>query len=143
MKTRWLLLLACVSVLSAAKHVARDWKVGSVVETAFAQQDLGTLAQGSVMSFPGAGPYAPNIAMGNGAALRLQATWQGFVITGSEYVFMVATRITTKRKPDVAIHGQVRYAMDKGNFYLLDDSGHEFKMVVLKKRVADQPGEKF
>lgn len=35
------------------------------------------------------------------------------------------------------MHGPVKYSMEKGKFYLLDDDGKEFEMVVLEKAARE------
>jgi hypothetical protein len=45
--------------------------------------------------------------------------------------------LPTSRHPSVTVLGQIRFATEKGVFYLIDDNGKEFKMSVVKKEFID------
>jgi hypothetical protein len=40
--------------------------------------------------------------------------------------------------PNVTVHGPVRFAMEKGVFYLLDEDGREFRLSLVKKELLDR-----
>ena len=125
-------LLLFASLLSAAKKPpARDWKEATLKETAFATEEVGAGAQ--AMAFPGWGPYAPTTVMGG--ARRIVQRWQGFRLEDGSLTLMVACLVKPKRMPNVTVNTTVRYAMERGKFYLLDEDGHEFQMVVLQKAI--------
>ena len=53
------------------------------------------------------------------------------IAPGLVYQVMCAAR--GGHTPDVTLHGSVKYALVKGKFYLLDNSGKEWQMTVLEK----------
>ncbi len=67
------------------------------------------------------------------------ATLQGFVIKGDTMGWMVSVRIPPgsivrhPKRPNVTVNAPVKYCYEKGKFFLLDEDGKEFEMVVMRK----------
>ena len=120
-------------VPAIASRPLRDWKNATVLETALTRENLGTSVEG--MTIPGYGGYRPS--MGMASATMMYRIWQGFTVQDENYTFMVACPIFRRHKPNVTVHGPVKYSMEKGKFYLLDDDGKEFQMVVLEKAARE------
>lgn len=82
-----------------------------------------------------------NSAM-SGAAAALAArprNLQGYRIEGNGYSFMVSIDVTRGKVPNVTVHGPIKYALEDGTFYLLDEDGREFKAKVLEKALLPSP----
>jgi hypothetical protein len=128
MKVLTLALSVCLLASALFARKQRDWKTGTIVETAFAAQDvpvqlLSTGINGMTMA------VAPR-----------HITWQGYTIRGTDYVFIVAYPILRRNhRPNVAVNGLVRYAMEAGHFYLLDDDQREFELTVIQKTAPTPP----
>lgn len=76
----------------------------------------------------GATPLSAAIASLGTATVELE----GYGIRGEDFEYMVSMPVR-KRMPNVTVHGKVKYRMENGDFYLLDDDGKEFKLIVLRK----------
>ena len=63
------------------------------------------------------------------------AASESFLIIGDDIVFHVSHRAPIGHKPNVTERGQVKYAMDRGDFYLQDEDGRVFKLSLLKKEL--------
>lgn len=116
-----LLLAGAASI--AKKRSTRDWKEGILKETAMASENLGAMAQA-----------VPGMAV----ARNLTRTWQGFRVQASDLEYLLACPIRRGHMPNVTVNGKVHFSIERGKFYLLDDDGREFEMVVLQKAI--QPG---
>jgi hypothetical protein len=124
-----LLLVLGFAAAAIAAAPKRDWKTGTLTQTAFATQDVG--AHATAMSFPEWGSYAPSMSMAT--ARRIQQTYEGFRIETVDYLFVVACRFGPRHRPNVTVNGPIKYAIEKGRFYILDGDGREFEMLVLQK----------
>jgi len=127
MKTRIAVSLCLLALGLAAAQKDRDWKMGTLEETAHAASTA---------------PAHPTFALGGSpsAAAAAIATLpprttvlQGLRIEGNGYRFLVSCDITRGKVPNVTVHGPIKYALEDGTFYFLDDDGREFKAVVLEK----------
>lgn len=123
MKLLLVLAAACVLLAAAPK---RDWKPATILETAHAlQREPPVQMFGNVPDPANTGPSF---------SLALSPTaWLGLRIDTPGMVFEVMCAARGSRMPDVTLHGPVKYAIEKGKFYLLDDSGREWQMAVLEK----------
>jgi hypothetical protein len=45
------------------------------------------------------------------------------------------------RRPNVTVHGPIRYAIEDGKFYLLDEDGYTFEMFVVEKALLPAKAE--
>lgn len=145
MKITTAIVLCAVSTFAAAP---RDWKTGTLVETAqtrvstgggptaIAQSNSGTDANPAMAA-------AANAAMAAAVAANAPRSWvvQGFAIEGNGYRYMVKCRIG-KHGPNVTVNGPIKYAMEKGNFYVLDEDGKQFEMTVMEKILMSPTGPK-
>jgi len=136
------LVLTALAVSAMAAHKQRDWQTGTVVETAHVRENLGGGGPVAIAHSSGASsnPYADaagqaaDTAMAAAAAARpTHRIWQGFTIQGAVYTFVVACPVWLRHTPNVTVHGPIKYTMEKGKFFLLDDDQKEFEMFVLEK----------
>ena len=67
------------------------------------------------------------------ATLRNDVTL--YMIDDGKYLWVVSRRIVKKNeKPfDLTVNAPVKFAIDNGDYYLLDDQGKEHKLTVEKK----------
>ena len=61
---------------------------------------------------------------------------------GGGYAYMVKRLMNARHGLNVTIRGPVKYTLGKGKFYILDEDGKEFQLVVMKKALASPPAEK-
>jgi hypothetical protein len=136
-------LLACQLV--SAK--GRDWKTGILEET-IQTKGASQAPQVVVMGSPPPSYGNPAIAGASSAASSAAAiaasqprtmVVQGYRIEGNGYSFMVACNVTRGRVPNVTVHGPIKYTIEDGTFYILDEDRREFKATVLEKALLQQP----
>jgi hypothetical protein len=111
-------LLGAPAVLAAANRV---WKVGTLTETAHAREPEAPSTNVYVNS-------RPNLTL-----TRHPSTWEGFQIEGDGMRFQVMCTVRPNHTPNVTVNGPVKFAMEKGKFYLLDEDGKEWEMTVIEK----------
>jgi hypothetical protein len=123
-----------------------EWKTGTVEASALQRENLGARAVG--MQFPGTGGPAPQ--MSSATVVGLHRTWQGLMVQGNGMMFTVACQIEhvtrhllaykiTSTKPNVTVHGPIKYALEGTDFYIQDEDGKEFKMMILQKALVTPP----
>jgi hypothetical protein len=64
---------------------------------------------------------------------------QAFTIQGDGYSYQVERPVNPKHPPNVTVHGPLKYAIEKGKFYILDEDGKEWEMTVLEKALVPAP----
>ncbi len=136
-------LVVSASLCAATKP--RAWQTGTVIETDHAREPEPVAAPSTNVTVvnvpPGGNPY-PSAAAASAPNMtfhRRAATWQGFHLEGNGYRFMVMCPVRRNHTPNVTVNGPVKYAMEKGKFYLLDDDGKEWEMTVLEKLLLPAP----
>jgi hypothetical protein len=114
-----LLFLVVCSVASLAKD--RAWTTGTLVGS---ETERGTRTVG-IPSTIGSGPMI--------ATLRNDVTL--YTINDGQYLWVVSRRMVRNHdKPlNLTINAPVKFAIEKGDCYLLDDEGKEHKLTVEKK----------
>jgi hypothetical protein len=131
-------LLVCC--MSSAK--GRDWKIGTLEETVRSRGVTpapqvvvmgGSPVYGGSNPYPGAAAAQASSAAALAASQSRAMVVQGYRIEGNGYSFMVSCNITRGKVPNVTVHGPIKYALEDGTFYLLDEDGREFKATVLEK----------
>jgi hypothetical protein len=130
--------LSVSALLAAAPH---NWKTGTLVESAEARETTGggggpiAIARSSSGQSSNPASDPGEFATAAAIAANRQRTYvsQGFVIQGGGYVFMVRRRMTGRHQPNVTIHGPIKYTLENGKFYIQDEDGREFQMIVMKK----------
>jgi hypothetical protein len=122
-KTALALLVASAALFAAAK---RDWKVGTLTETAHARETEPPSTNVYVNS-------RPNLTLN-----RRPSTWEGFQIEGDGMRFQVMCVVGPNHTPNVTVNGPVKFAMEKGKFYVLDEDGKEWEMTVIEKALIPQ-----
>ncbi len=119
-----------VAYYGQAATAKRDWKVGTLMETAHAREP----EPQSIVVNNNLGPHAPFIPQ------RIPRTWQAFRIEGNGYRYNVMCQVRPNHSPNVTVNGPLKYAMEKGKFYLLDEDDKEWEMTVLEKALILPPG---
>ena len=132
-----LLLLAALAAVALTAKTPRDWKTGTLIDSAEETRTTGgsgpvaiarsNSGQNSNPSIAAAGDYA--MAASIAASGPRTYTWQGFVIQGGGYVYMVKHVMNPRHAPNVTIRGPIKFTMEKDKFYILDEDGREFQMV--------------
>jgi hypothetical protein len=128
-----LLLLVCLGSAYADKK-DRDWKIGKLLDTDSARFTTsgGSNTQGRINSD---GTYSSSTS---------NATWNHkkfvFVIQGDEYTYVVSHVLSFRWSKEVhlTVNGPVKYAVEKDNFYLMDEKDREFKMKIEKKILREK-----
>jgi hypothetical protein len=113
-------LLACCATAATPKRV---WKTGILLETSHTRD-------------PEPRDVTINNNLGPGPTLvrrRGPLTWQEFRIEDGDYRYVVRCPLGAYRTPNVTVNGPIKYAMEKGRFYILDEDGKEWEMAVLEK----------
>ncbi len=119
-----LFLVVCSAVCLAKDHA---WATGTLIDS---ETERGTRTVG-IPSTVGSGPLI--------ATLRNDVTL--YTIDDGKYLWVVSRRIVKKKdKPlNLTVNGPVKFAIEHGDCYLLDDEGKEHKLVVEKKTLKTQP----
>ncbi|MGO9094599.1 MAG: hypothetical protein ACLQGV_05195 [Bryobacteraceae bacterium] len=140
-----LFLTVCALAASAAPK-QRDWKTGTLLQTEFRRVTIGgtPIAVAQSSSWQASNPAVQaggNAAMAAAIAANAPRTlvWQHFTVRGDVYRFTVSRQGWGRRLPNVTVNGPIKYAFEKGKFYLLDDDGREFQAVVLEKALMLPP----
>ena len=139
MKRLSLALAAClaVTITSAAEPKQRDWKPGTLVAMAEQRETAGAVAQDVGPNVP----YAPQMSR----ARVVYNTWLGCAIHTDTMDYMVRYllrrnwRGQEQARPNVTVKAPIKFAVEGGKFYLLDDDGKEFEMVVMQKQLPSVP----
>lgn len=71
----------------------------------------------------------------NGIVQR-SSSYASHAIDGDGYHYLLSSQ-RLSRSPNLTILGPVRFAIEKGVFYLLDDDGREHKLSILRKELLD------
>lgn len=129
MKARTAVILIAVAMGLTAATKPHNWKTGTLVEEAETREVAGSTGMNHVGTY---GPAVTNQAI-------VYATRVGYVIQGEGMGYMVNLRVLPptlfrrSARPSVTIHGPIKYCYDKGKFYIQDEEGQEFEMVVMRK----------
>jgi hypothetical protein len=129
-KTALLTIVLATSATLFAAKAQRDWKVGTLLETDHVREPQ---QPASTNVYVSPSPY-PNLNFN-----RVPTTWQGFRIEGNGYRLLVMCPVRRNHTPNVTVNGPLKYSMDKGKFYLLDEDGKEWEMTVLEKALIPPP----
>jgi hypothetical protein len=128
----WRLRLTLISVvLCSVVSLAKDrtWITGTLVDS---ETERGTRTVG-IPSTVGSGPM--------NATLRNDVTL--YTIDDGKYLWVVSRRMVKKNdKPlDLTINASVKFAIEKGDCYLLDEQGKEHKLVVEKRTLKTKDSQ--
>jgi len=129
-----LIAILSISTLAFAGKKERQWKTGKLVDSAnetFTRHG-GTNTQGHVNSD---GTYTAGTS---------QVSWEHekfiFTIRGDDMIYVVSHVISFRwsKKVELTVNGPVKYAVEKRDFYLVDENGREFKMKIEKKILIEE-----
>jgi hypothetical protein len=144
MKAVLIKVLATASLFAAKDHV---WKIGTVDDTAIETRNAGTRSAASGGVYGGYGTA-------QASTVNLIRESFGMVVSGEGYGFMVRCPMHMVRHllkapefigPTVTIHGPIKYALEKGSkFFIQDEDGQVWEMNVMKKQIlpVSQEGKK-
>jgi hypothetical protein len=126
-----ILMVLLVGATFAAKQ-PRIWQMGTLEGSGEKRELAGS----------GPGPYI-GAAPANSTVLAY-STWLGLVIhtDSMEYVvqYLIRRSLFSKPlRPILTIHGAVKFAVEKGALFLVDEDGKEFQTVILEKRLPRPP----
>jgi len=126
-------VLLGVVVMAGAKQ--REWKTGKLVSED--QKDWVSYG-GSTTT----GQIAPS---GQVNMKTSQSKWSHstytIAIDDGEYVYFCSRTLNFRwqRDPQFTENADVKFAIEKKDVYIVDDTGHEFKMELAKRRKKDNP----
>jgi len=129
-----LIAFLCLSTFAHADKKDRDWKTGKVLDTESA----------SFRTYGGSTTQGRINPDGTYSSSTTPATWNHkkyvFVIEGDEYIYVVSHVLSWRwsKEAQVTINGPIKYAVEKKNFYLLDENNREFKMKIEKKILKEK-----
>jgi hypothetical protein len=132
-------LLICVLVsatLFAATKPPRHWKTGTIEATAERRALAGSASQNHI------GPYVPYVLQVTTGRLAY-AMWLGYGIHTESMDYLVQYLLVKKNffgkpvRPNVTVHGPIKFAVENGALYLLDEDGLEFETVIMEKRLPE------
>lgn len=151
------LTIALLLSLAAIGAKQRNWQTGTLEATAImGGVTPGTpvaIANSSVIHGGGVGAgadaamaaaaSAASEAQAISASRPTQIQMRGYRITGNGYRYDVALQTDDRptigkvlhgiRVPNVTVHGPIKYALEKGIFYIQDEDGREFRLMVIEK----------
>jgi hypothetical protein len=151
MKLVCLLAAACLAVSPAPSAKQRDWKIGMLKETAHAVQPGCRLVPAQRSSIAAIRRWRPPPLMlpklwlwlrpcpRCGKAFESRERANSFIVMCPIGRSRSLSSRSGSRSPNVTVNGPVKYAMDKGKFYLLDEDGKEWEMTVLEKALVPAP----
>lgn len=128
------LLLMAVSLSAFSDKKARDWKTGKLMDTDSVRY---TTSSGSSTQ----GQINPD---GTYKSTTSNTTWSHkkfvFVIQGDDLTYIVSHVLSWRWSKEIqlTINGPVKYAVEKNDFYLLDEKDREFKMKIEKKILREK-----
>lgn len=139
----WILLLGVlVSTLSlAAKQKEHDWQQGKLVSTDEARYFAGTIGsantQGTVRD---SGSYGTYSGTTTGSETAVYRVYQTYVIESDAYVYVARERLRWRwSKPaNLTINGPIRFAVEKGHMFILDEDGKEHEARMTKKILKEK-----
>jgi hypothetical protein len=123
-KSLVILLLAAISPFASAKSIPADaWQTGTLVDSSESWHTRG----GGVIT---GNQYGTHGAVGSHEYPIVQYT-----IESSTYVYQVDLVLHRDRdkRPSVTVKGPIRFAIQKSDFYIQDEQGKEYKLVLDKK----------
>lgn len=119
-----LLLLPIPTLASAAKIPADAWQTGTLVDSS---ETWHTRGGGAISSQPGYGIHG---AMGSHEYPIVQYTIETDTYTYEADLVLVNARA---KRPAVTVKGPIKFTIDKSNFYIQDEQGKQYKLVLDKK----------
>lgn len=133
MKASCLLVLLATALLSQAA-TDKTWIEATLAETATQRQNLGWVSNGGTTAVWGGYGAA---AQSYGMTSQVSGLVYGYRLETETMTFLVACAAGL-HTPVVTVNGRVKYAYDKGEFYMLDEVGITFHMRVLQKTAKSQ-----
>lgn len=120
---------------STAKEKPREWRTGKLVS---ADKEHWTSHSGSTTT----GHVDDN---GNVQASTSESTWghntYTVAIDDGEYLYFCSRTLSLRwqHDPKFTENANVKWAIEKNDVYIVDDTGREFKMELVKRRKKENP----
>jgi len=128
-----LILLVLLSSIAAGKK-ERQWQTGKLLDT----------NSEGYTTYGGSSTQGHVNADGTYTASTTPSSWRHqkyvFVIQGDDMIYVVSHVLSFRWSKEVhlTVNGPVKYAVEKDNFYLLDEKDREFKMHIEKKILREK-----
>ena len=124
------LLLITLTVPALAGNKPRTWKTGKLL-------DADTIL---IKIYNNAHPSGSDVAKARMGQTYSYLKKYALVIEGEEGVYAVSHALPSRRSKMVqlTVNGPVKYAVDKDKFYLIDETGKEFKLKIDKMISREQ-----
>jgi hypothetical protein len=141
MKRNSLLCVMICIVLAAAAHVTaatRDWQTGTLTEVEQEKIREGstrhTNTEGTAKDRGNKTDYSQNSTT---TTMENIETWQVYTIEGEKKVYIAREHLLFpwSKPANVTVGDSVKFAVEKGKLYILDDDGKEHKATVAKVRM--------
>lgn len=139
-RNRWLYLAACICLAAAsyASAAARDWQSGMLAEVEQEKINEGstrhTTTDGSAKNRGNKTDYSQNSTTTTTDNIE---TYQVYTIEGDKKIYIAREHLLFpwSKPADVTVGESVKFAVEKGKLYILDDSGKEHKASIVKVRM--------
>lgn len=127
-----LLLLCCLSIQADKKE--RDWKTGKLLDTDSTRYTTtsGSNTRGQINPD---GTYSSSTSATTASYRKFI-----FVVRGDDITYVVSHVLSWRWSKEIqlTVNGPVKYAVEKNDFYILDEKGREFKMKIEKKILREK-----
>jgi len=129
------LVLICLIATAAAEKRPREWRTGKLLS---ADKKHWFSHSGSATT----GHVDEN---GNLNASTSDSTWghntYAVAIDDGEYIYFCSRTLSFRwqHDPNFTENAEVKWAIEKRDVYIVDDTGREFKMELVKRRKKDNP----
>jgi hypothetical protein len=137
---RLLICLIAVTLLfvnpsfGGKKVKPRNWQTGKLVDSQSSQSLVGTVDRPGVVLTNGR-------RITNDSKQAVYATQEIFVLEGETLTYTVSETLGRGATPaNLTVNGPIKFAVEGGVLYLLDESGKEHRTEIVKK-VLRQPSE--
>ncbi|MGA1998446.1 MAG: hypothetical protein ABSG52_00510 [Terriglobales bacterium] len=128
-----LLLLSLCSITSAEKIPAEAWQIGTLKDSSESWHSRS------------AGVISGNQSYGvHGSMISREYPIVRYTIDSDTYIYEadLVLRHAKAKQPAVTVNGSIKFAIVKSHFYIQDEEGKEFKLILVKKALKTaQPSD--
>jgi hypothetical protein len=141
-----IVVLVATSIAICAKPL--QWQMGKVLDTQRNSYFAGTVGSGTASgsttttgTATATGGMASGTATSTGSAWSTQSStavyrvFETFVIEGEDYAYVASERLRWRwsHPANLAVNGQVKYAIDGRKLIVIDDDGKQHEMEIVKR----------
>jgi len=129
-----LLLLMVVTLSAFPDKKNRDWKTGKLLDTDNWRYTTSSGSNTRGQIDPD-GTYRSSTSTTTASHKKFV-----FVVQGDEMIYLVSHVLSWRWSKEIqlTVNGPVRYAVEKNDFYILDEKDREFKMKIEKKILREK-----